>query len=400
MKLLVLGSGLIGPAVVHNTLLDPDVSQVMLCDKDEAKLTQAKAWLRQMPGGQKLTTIPFDLNAKAMTKTLMSEFDVAIAALPSTVSAQVIRLAVEAGTPLVDLTRPTSVEVSALDLVVKQHQGLVILGCGLEPGLTEIMAAHIIQKLDNVEELHIKCGGIPLNLTPPLNYKLVFGGRKLPLQEDPARLVKNGSLYSVPRYSEVETLEFPGVGLCEAWHEGFMPWLLDLPALKKLAHGTQKTIRWPGFAEKINLLKGMGLLSTEPVMVDGLQVKPKHLLDAVLYPHVKFEETDRDVVLFRVEAIGQKDGYQQRHQVEMIDYYDEAMGITAMARTTGYTGAIIARMIGRGDLKMQGMMAPERVIKGQMFEQLLTELAALNITFNITTERVEPLSKIRNKKLR
>jgi len=35
----------------------------------------------------------------------------------------------------------------------------------------------------------------------------------------------------------------------------------------------------------------------------------------------------------------------------MVDRYDDVLGFTSMARTTAFTGAIVARMIARGDLK-------------------------------------------------
>ena len=68
---------------------------------------------------------------------------------------------------------------------------------------------------------------------------------------------------------------FPGVGEVEAWHEGFMPWLLELEALQGLKLGTQKTVRWPGFAAKATLLRELGLLSLAPIEVDGKQYCPQ-----------------------------------------------------------------------------------------------------------------------------
>jgi lysine 6-dehydrogenase len=273
---------------------------------------------------------------------------------------------------------------------------LVILGCGVEPGLTEIMACYLVEKLDRVDELHIKCGGIPEKPAPPLGYKIVFGGRQLPLRESDARVVENGELKPVPRYSGVETVIFPGVGECEAWHEGFMPWLLDLQALKGLKLGTQMTVRWPGYAAKVTVLKEMGLLSYEPVEVDGVQVAPKKLLDALLYPRVKLEEGERDITLFRVEAVGEKNGRPRRYKIEMVDRYDEALGFTSMARTTAFTGAIVARMIACGNVEAKGTLTPEQVITGPLFDRLVDELAAVNVRFDVATERVEALAELEN----
>lgn len=389
MRILVLGSGLMGPAAAFNAMSDPDVSRVTLCDIDQRQLDTAEAKLKRMEGGEKLSTVALDLNDQGAATRLLANFDAIVGALPWGAVVPGIRAAVAAGTPLVDLARPVETELADLKRGVEAAGGLVILGCGVEPGLTEILARHLAEKLDQVDELHIKCGGIPEKPTPPLGYKIVFGGRKLPLREEDAHIVENGELKLVPRYSGVESVSFPGVGDCEAWHEGFMPWLMDLEALKGLKVGTQKTIRWPGYAAKVTVLRELGLLSEEPVEVDGVLVAPKRLVDAVLYPRVRLEEGERDITLFRVEARGKKDGIPRRHKMEMVNRYDETLGFTSMARSTAFTGAIVARMIARGEIKVRGLLTPEQVIIGPLLDRLLAEPAAVNVRFQETTEAVE-----------
>ena len=303
-----------------------------------------------------------------------------------------IRAALRAGVPLADLSWPADSEVDALRKEAESAGVLVLLGCGVEPGLTEIMAQHLAEKLDRVDELHIQCGGIPETPAPPLGYKIVFGGRQLPLREADAPVVEGGQLTRVPRYSGVETTTYPGVGACEAWHEGFMPWLLDLEALKSLQTGTQKTVRWPGFAAKATFLRELGLLSLDPVEVEGVSVAPKKLLDAVLYPLVKLEEDERDITCFRVEVLGERKGRPCRYRVEMVDRYDEALGFTSMARTTAFTGAIVARMLARGDIQGQGLQTPEKFLTGALFDRLVRELAGAGVRFAVTKEKVKGLA--------
>lgn len=385
MKILVLGSGLMGPAAAFNAMSDPEVSQVVVCDLSQQQLDACASKLAGMKGSEKLSTTLLDLHDQAAAAELIAGFDVSIGALPKPASALAIRAASRANIPHVDLTRPDSSQLPGLRQDVEAARNLVILACGVEPGLTEIMARHLAEKLDRVDELHIKCGGIPEKPTPPLGYKIVFGGRQLPLRESDGHVVEDGQLKPVARYSGVETVVFPGVGECEAWHEGFMPWLLDLAVLKHLQVGTQKTVRWPGYTAKVTVLKEMGLLSQEPVDVDGVPVVPKRLLDAVLYPRVRLEEGDRDITVFRVDVVGEKHGRKRRYKAEMVDRYDEQLGFTSMARTTAFTGAIVARMMARGDLKATGMLSPEKVITGPLFDRLMDELAAANIRFDITT---------------
>ncbi len=392
MKILVLGSGLMGPAAAFNAMSDPDVSQVTLCDMNQQQLDAAQAKLAGMEGSEKLSTVALDLRNREAASKLMADFDATVAALPKFAVSLGIRAALAAGTPLVDLGWSPKIQVADIKQQAKASGALIIPGCGVEPGLTEIVARYLAEKLDRVDELHIKCGGIPERPAPPLGYKIVFGGREMPLKESDARIVQDGALVPVPRYSGAEQVFFPGVGECEAWHEGFMPWLMDLEVLKGLKLGTQMTCRWPGYGAKVTVLKEMGLFSQEPVDVDGVPVVPKKLLDALLYPHVKLEEGERDITLFRVEAAGEQDGYPRRYKVEMVDRYDEALAFTSMARTTAFTGAIVARMIARGDIKATGFLMPEQVVVGPLFDTLLDELAAANVQLEITTKKTQALN--------
>ncbi len=382
-KILILGSGLMGPAAAFNAMADPEVSQVVLADANPTQLDAAKRKLAGKPGAAKLSPVRLDLTDQTAAVEVMTGCQAVVAALPRPVSILAVRAALRAGVPLVDLTWPAEEHMPGLRSEVAAAGGLMIPGCGVEPGLTEIMARHLAEQLDQVDELHIKCGGIPEKPEPPLGYKIVFGGRQLPLREQDGYRVEAGRLQPVPRYSGVETITFPGLGELEAWHETFMPWLLDLPALQTLEVGTQKTIRWPGYAAKVTVLKELGLLSLEPVAVEGVKVAPKKLLDALLYPQVVMKEGERDVTVLRVEVSGQKAGQPRRLKAEMVDYYDETEGFTSMARTTAFTGAIVARMIGRGEVSPRGLLTPERVIVGPLLDRLLAELAAANVRFEL-----------------
>lgn len=374
-----------GPAVAFNAMADERVTQVILADLSQSQLETGVKQLAGKPGAQKLGVVRLDLSNQETAVQLMANFDVIVAALPRSASALAIQAALEASKPLVDLTIPADEHWPELRQKAETAQSLIVLACGLEPGLTELLARHLAEKLDRIDELHIKCGGIPTEPTPPLGYKIVFGGTELPLREEDAWVVENGQLTKVSRYSDIEKVTFPGVGECEAFTESFMPWLLDLPALQNLRIGTQKTVRWPGYATKAMVLKELGLLSDAPIEIDGAQISPKQLVDTLLYPHMQMTEKDRDLSVFRVEVIGRRGDKPCRLQAEMVDRYDEVQGLTSMARTTAFTGSIVARMIARGELTERGMHHPEQIITGPNFERLRQELADLGINFEITS---------------
>jgi lysine 6-dehydrogenase len=176
MRVLVLGSGLMGPAAAYNAMNDPEVNQVTICDVSSTQLDAAQEKLRTRLNGHKLSSVVLDLADRTAAVQLISNYDGVVAALPHAAIGLGIRAAAAARKPLVDLNWPEQDEMPALRKEVEEAGNLVILGCGVEPGLTEIMARYLAEKLDRVDELHIRCGGIPEQPVPPLGYKIVFGG--------------------------------------------------------------------------------------------------------------------------------------------------------------------------------------------------------------------------------
>ncbi len=387
MKMMVLGAGLMGPAAAYNGLCDEKVTQVLLCDKESAALEAAQARLARLTDTSRLTTVALNLDERERVAEIMSQCDAILAALPSAAIPAGLAVAASVSKPWVDLSWPAAERLAELQAALVANKTLALFGCGVEPGLTEIMAVQLAKRFDQVEELHIKCGGIPVNPSGPLNYRIVFGGVHLPLRATDGHWVEEGELRTAPRYTGVERFHVEGVGEVEAWHENFMPWLLDQKSLKGLRRGTQKTVRWPGYGDKARALKELGLLDTTPVSIGGVEVSPKAVVDAVLYPHVRMRDDDRDITILRVEMAGQRKDRPRRYRIDMVDRFDEATGFTSMARTTAFTGMIIARMAARGEIKGSGILTPEKVVTGKRFDRLVKELGANGVAFHLTQEK-------------
>lgn len=410
MHIMIVGSGLMGPAAAYRALIDPSVDRITLVDRDEEALAQARGvidraldyrdvhhWrekgedlrtgdkallLRaEHPARYPLETIIVDLEDPKAASTVFADADVILCALPWGATRLAVRAALDAGVPLVDLSIPDDEEMAELARETKRAKGFILLGCGLEPGLTEIEARRLAGRFDRVDSVHIMVGGVPSEPSGRLGYRIVFGGRKLPLRDVPAMVVRQGRRVDAPRYSDVESAAFAGVGKLEAWQEGVIPWMLDRPELKGVADVSQKTIRWPGYAHYARALNDLGLLDTEPIDVDGTSVAPKDLVDAVLRPDVTFGPDDRDITLFRVELRGIIGGEEKTWRTEFIDRFDEKTGFTSMARTTAFTGAIIARMIADGTIAGTGLRTPDELLHPDALEKLYAELRKDGIRF-------------------
>ena len=65
----------------------------------------------------------------------------------------------------------------------------------------------------------------------------------------------------------------------------------------------------------------------------------------------------------RVKCIGEKDGRPAEATVEIIDYFDEATGFTAMQRLTGWHASIMAILAAEGKIG-KGAVSVELAVPG------------------------------------
>jgi lysine 6-dehydrogenase len=127
-------------------------------------------------------------------------------------------------------------------------------------------------------------------------------------------------------------------------------------------------------------IRDLGLLDLEPIDVKGVRVSPRDLAVAVMGPHLTKKE-GQDLVALRVTVKGRKGSESKTIQYELVDYYDEKRGISAMMRTTGYSLSITGQMQARGLVKPAGVHTPDECIPAQMY---IDELAKRGITIRIS----------------
>jgi lysine 6-dehydrogenase len=124
-------------------------------------------------------------------------------------------------------------------------------------------------------------------------------------------------------------------------------------------------LRYPGTFAQLKAFSDLGLFELQPIRVDGKDVIPRHMFHTLYEPQVRVED-DRDVCIIRVIARGTRNGQPAEAVVELIDYYDEATGFTAMQRTTGWHLAIVAAMLAKGETPV-GSIPLELAVPGEAF---------------------------------
>ena len=136
-----------------------------------------------------------------------------------------------------------------------------------------------------------------------------------------------------------------------------------------------KTLRYPGHAHIMEAIRDLGLLDLAPVDVKGTKVVPRDVAVATIGPRLT-KPKGRDLVALRVVVEGTKAGTAKKIDWELLDYYDESRGISAMMRTTGYSLSITGQMQANGELQ-PGVFTPDECIPAAKYISELAKRAVM-----------------------
>jgi lysine 6-dehydrogenase len=362
MRMLVLGAGLQGSACAYDLLQQPAVERVTLADLKPGRLP---AFLKKKKD-KRLVTARLDVKQSggggARLRQLMRGHDAVMNALPYYFNYAVAKAAVAAGLHCADLGGNTEIvqKQKTLHAAAQKKRVSVIPDCGLAPGMVNIIAAEGIRRVGDAQTVKIFVGGLPQNPEPPLNYQIVYSLEgALDYYTTPSWVLRGGRPEQVDALSEIESVEFPTpVGALEAFHTGggisTMPWSYS----GKVQTMEYKTLRYPGHVAIMRPIRELGLLALDAVLVKGTKVVPRDAFIATVSPQLT-KANGRDLVALRVEVTGRSG---RRVAWQLLDYYDEATGISAMMRTTGFSLAITGLMQADGRITAMGVHTPDEAV--------------------------------------
>src|ERR1041385_6406135 len=266
MKTLVIGAGMMGSALAYDLAHSEEVSSVILADINQERAETVARSIGKNVTSKKLDTGYFDDVVEAMRGA-----DVAIGATSYQHNYLLTKAAIEAGIHFCDLGGNMDVvdHQITLDAKAKAANVCILPNCGLAPGLACVIAAGGAQRVNGIEGIHIRVGGLPQHPQPPLNYQLVFSAEGL-INEylEPAEVIRNGQLQHVESMIDIEELEFPPpLGTLEAFNTSGGISTLTRMFKGKANDLDYKTIRYKGHCEKFKTLLDLGFAGSEPVMV-------------------------------------------------------------------------------------------------------------------------------------
>ena len=364
MKVLVLGSGLMGRGAAFDLARNDAVKEVIVADRD---LKRAEALAEEM--GAKVVAETVDAADRKQLKALFAKVDTVASEVSYKLNLLHTEVAIATGTHLCDLGGNLKVVEKQLKLHAKAKDAgvTVIPDCGLAPGLANVLARAGIDYLTSTDSVKIRVGGLQQEPHPPLNYSLIFAVEGL-INEyvEPCMVLRDGKIAFEEPLIGFEQVEFPEpYGKLEAFNTSGGSSTMPLTYEGKVASLDYKTLRYPGHGHKMWCLMKLGFMDSKEQDFGGVKVSPRTVLEKLLEQNLP--PTGKDVTLLRVTVEGWKGTESRKIEYELIDLFDDKVGLTSMMRTTSFTASTAATMMADGTISERGVLPPEKAIPPEPF---------------------------------
>lgn len=375
MHIVVMGAGRVGGAIVRDLANSPEHALTVV-DLDPLAMERLE--------GLEVATALADLSHPDSVTEAVRGADLVVGCVPGFMGYRTVEAVLEAGKPVVDISFFPE-NAFALDELARSKGVPCLVDCGVAPGLTNMILGRLEDELDETSSFKAFIGGLPVERGWPWEYKAPFSPRDV-IQEytRPARLRRNGEDVTVPALSEVELIHFPGLGTLEAFNTDGLRSLMETSRTPNMI---EKTMRYPGHAERMQMLREAGFFRDDEILVPSGTVRPRDVTETLLFDAWQFEEGEPDLTVGRIEVEGTRKGDRFRYVFNLLDYYDPETETSSMARTTGYTCAAVARLVADGLWTEPGVAPGEFVGRNkECFDFVLTHLAERNVSLFQTVE--------------
>jgi saccharopine dehydrogenase-like NADP-dependent oxidoreductase len=240
---------------------------------------------------------------------------------------------------------------------------LALVGVGMDPGLSEVFAAHASKHLfDEVHELNVRDGGdlriegygfatvfsiwttIEECLNPPLVYE------------------KDRGFFTLPPFAEPESFIFPeGIGPVECVHVEHED-VAMIPRVMDVRRVTFKYALGAEFIGALKVLHAIGLDRTDPIDVDGQQVIPRNVVAALVPDPATVGDHMIGRAIVGTHVTGIKDGKPREiFSYQMCDAEDimSRFGLQAVGWQAGFNPVVAMELLAEGVWQGTGIRTAE-----------------------------------------
>ena len=239
---------------------------------------------------------------------------------------------------------------------------LALVGMGMDPGLTDVFAAHAAKHaFDEVHEVHVRDGG-DLEI-PGFAFAPVFSIWTT-IEEclNPPIVWEDGDWHTTEPFSGPESFPFPeGIGPVECVNVEHEEVLL-VPRWIETRRATFKYALGDDFIDKLKTIHALGMDRTDPVRVKGVEVAPRDVLAAITPDPISLGDKFRGRAVVGTWVLGTKDGRpRETFAYQMADAEDiwSRFGLQVVGWQTGFNPVIAMELLATGAWSGAGVLGPE-----------------------------------------
>mgnify|MGYP005752709655 FL=1 len=377
-KVLIIGAGGVGGVVTHKCAQHPEVfSEICLASRNEDKCKAIAAQL-----DRPIQTAQVDADSVEALVALIESFkpDVLIhVALPYQ-DLTIMEACLKTGVPYLDTANyehPDEAKFEYKEQWAFQDRyaeagNMATLGCGFDPGMTNIYCAYaqknLFDEIHRIDILDANGGdhGYPFatNFNPEINIREITAK---------GRYWEKGEWKETDPLAVKRKFDFDGIGekdIYLLYHE-------ELESLSQNIKGLERIRFWMTFSEKyithLKVLENVGMTSIEPIEVGGAKIAPLEFLKAVLPDPASLGPRTKGKTNIGIIADGIKDGKRRKVYIYNIcDHeacYREVQS-QAISYTTGVPAVTGAMLMLEGIWKGAGVFNVEQLDPDPFMERI------------------------------
>ena len=340
MRITLLGAGHIGLTIAR-LLADSGDYAVTVVDRSPEALGRLK--------DPRIQTRVADTAQAANLLAVLRGQDAVINALPYHLATPAATAALEAGCHYFDLTEDVAA-TKAIQGLAHGARTAFMPQCGLAPGFIGIVAHHLAQSFDTLQDVKMRVGALPAFPTNALKYNLTWSVDGL-INEycHPCEAIRDGQNIEVLALEGLEHFSLDGTEY-EAFNTSGGLGTLCTTLAGRVQTLDYKSVRYPGHRDLMKLL------------LEELQLnKDTETLKAILRKSIP--STMQDVVLVFVTVSGMRGGslVQEVFARKIFADRNEAAPLSAIQITTAAGICAAVDLFREGKLPQSGFIRQEQV---------------------------------------
>jgi saccharopine dehydrogenase-like NADP-dependent oxidoreductase len=377
MRVLLIGVGTVGEAIARISAQSDWCEAMILADYD---LTRARTLADSLGDPERFPAIQLDARdaATVAEAARAHRADLVMNAVDPQFVMPIFRGALEADAHYMDMAcslskphpdRPFELpglklgdEQFALAHAWEARGKLALVGMGMDPGLTDVFAAHAAKhSFNEVHEVHVRDGG-DLEI-PGYAFAPVFSIWTT-IEEclNPPVIWADGDWHTTEPFSAPENFPFPeGIGPVECVNVEHEEVLL-VPRWVDARKVTFKYALGSDFIDKLKTIHALGMDRTDTVAVKGVEVSPRDVLAAITPDPISLGDKFRGRAIVGTWVIGTKDGKPRETFAYQMADAEEIWAkhhLQVVGWQTGFNPTIAMELLATNAWSGAGVLGPE-----------------------------------------